>query len=78
MSPGAPGAVPADVLPVGALAGHARLTPGPVLAGWLSGSSSADLDDAALVSSVTGWRKFTSWAQAQELAAVAELADAVA
>ena len=73
MSPGAPGAVPADVLPVGALAGHARLTPGPVLAGWLSGSSSADLDDAALVSSVTGWRKVTSWAQAQELAAVAEL-----
>ena len=27
----------------------------------------------ALVSSITGWRKVTSWAQAQELAAVAEL-----
>ena len=70
---GRSGAVPADVLPIGGLAGHARLMPGPALAGWLSGSSSADLDDAALVSSVTGWRKVTSWAQAQELAAVAEL-----
>ncbi|HEX9359466.1 MAG TPA: DUF222 domain-containing protein, partial [Streptosporangiaceae bacterium] len=73
VSPGAPGAVPADVLPVEGLAGHARLMPGPALAGWLSGASAADLDDAALVSSVTGWRKVTSWAQGQELAAVAEL-----
>jgi hypothetical protein len=55
------------------LAGHARLTPGPALAGWLSGASAAALDDAALVNSVTGWRKVTSWAQAQELAAIAEL-----
>ena len=71
--PATPGAVPADVLPVEGLAGHARLVPGPALAGWLSGASPADLDDAALVSSVSGWRKVTSWAQAQELAAVAEL-----
>jgi hypothetical protein len=60
-------------LPVGSLAGHARLTPGPALAGWLSGLPPAELDDAALVSSVTGWRKVTSWAQAHELAAIAEL-----
>ena len=44
-----------------------------MLAGWLSGASPAELDDVALVSSITGWRKVTSWAQAQELAAVAEL-----
>ena len=67
------GASPNGALPVEALAGHARLTPGPVLAGWLSGASPAELDDVALVSSITGWRKVTSWAQAQELAAVAEL-----
>jgi len=67
------GASPGGALPVEALAGHARLTPGPVLAGWLSGASPAELDDVALVSGITGWRKVTSWAQAQELAAVAEL-----
>jgi hypothetical protein len=44
-----------------------------VLAGWLGGAAPAELDDVALVSSITGWRKVTSWAQAQELAAVAEL-----
>ena len=67
------GALPGGALPVEALAGHARLTPGPVLAGWLGGASPAEQDDVALVSSVTGWRKITSWAQAQELAGVAEL-----
>jgi len=78
MPPGTPvtdsaGAFPSSALPVEDLAGHARLTPGPALAGWLSGASPAELDDAALVNSVTGWRKVTSWAQAQELAAIAEL-----
>ena len=68
-----PGVSPGGALPVEALAGHARLAPGPVLAGSLGGASPAELDDVALVSSVTGWRKVTSWAQAQELAAVAEL-----
>jgi len=56
------------------LAGHALIEPGPALAGWLSCAPSADLDDAGLVTSVTAWRKVTSWAQAQELTAVAELA----
>ena len=56
------------------LAGHALIDPGPALAGWLSCAPSADLDDAGLVTSITAWRKVTSWAQAQELAAVAELA----
>src|SRR5262245_4994253 len=61
-------------LPVAALGGHAIMAPGPDLAGWLACSRATERDDAALVTSITAWRKVTSWAQAQELAAVAELA----
>ena len=62
------------VLSVAALGGHAIMAPGPDLAGWLACSKATARDDAALVTSITAWRKVTSWAQAQELAAVAELA----
>jgi hypothetical protein len=62
------------VLPAAAIGGHAVMAPGPDLAGWLACCPAADRDDAALVNSITAWRKVTSWAQAQELAAVAELA----
>jgi len=62
------------VLPAPALGGHAVMAPGPELAGWLACCPAPDCDDAALVNSITAWRKVTSWAQAQELAAVAELA----
>src|SRR5215470_12408107 len=62
------------VLSVAALGGHAIMGPGPDLAGWLACSQASERDDAALVTSITAWRKVTSWAQAQELAAVAELA----
>jgi len=62
------------VLPAAALGGHAIMAPGPDLAGWLACCPAAGRDDAALVNSITAWRKVTSWAQAQELAAVAELA----
>jgi hypothetical protein len=62
------------VLPAGALAGHAVMAPGPDLAGWLSCAAPGELDDAALTTSITAWRKLTSWAQAQELTAIAELA----
>jgi uncharacterized protein DUF222 len=62
------------VLPLGALAGHALMAPGPDLVGWLSCAQASELDDAALTTSITAWRKVTSWAQAHELAAVAELA----
>ena len=61
-------------MPLDDLAGHARLTPGPTLASWLSCTDAGQLDDAALANSITAWRKVTSWAQARELAAVAELA----
>src|SRR5215469_2551357 len=63
-----------QVLSAAALGGHAVMAPGPDLAGWLTCCPAADRDDAALVNSITAWRKVTSWAQAQELAAVAELA----
>ena len=62
------------VLSVAALGGHAIMAPGPELAGWLACGKATERDDAALVTSITAWRKVTSWAQAQELAAVAELA----
>ena len=62
------------MLSVAALGGHAIMAPGPDLAGWLACGKATERDDAALVTSITAWRKVTSWAQAQELAAVAELA----
>jgi Domain of unknown function (DUF222) len=62
------------VLSAAALGGHAIMAPGPDLAGWLACGNVAERDDAALVTSITAWRKVTSWAQAHELAAVAELA----
>ena len=55
------------------MAGHVRMLPGPALAAWLGQAGPGQLDEAGLVNSITGWRKLTSWAQAQELAAVAEL-----
>ncbi len=55
------------------IAGHVRMRPGPALASWLGQTQPEHLDEAGLVNSITGWRKLTSWAQAQELAAVAEL-----
>jgi Domain of unknown function (DUF222) len=61
-------------MPVPELAGQMRIPPGPALAAWLGQAQLATLDDAGLVNSLTGWRKLTSWAQAQELAAVAEIA----
>ena len=61
-------------LPVPELAGQMRIPPGPALAAWLGQAQPATLDDAGLVNSITGWRKVTSWAQAQELAAIAEVA----
>jgi len=69
-------ATEADVcppMPASEVAGHVRMLPGPALAAWLGQARPGQMDEAALVNSITGWRKLTSWAQAQELAAVAEL-----
>jgi hypothetical protein len=67
-----PAASPA--LEVAELAGQMRIPPGASLAAWLGQAEPTTLDDAGLVNSIAGWRKVTSWAQAQELAAVAEVA----
>jgi hypothetical protein len=62
-----------EPMPTPEMAGHVRMPPGPALAAWLGQAEPGQLDEAGLVNSITGWRKLTSWAQAQELAAVAEL-----
>ncbi|MCW2906461.1 MAG: endonuclease [Actinomycetia bacterium] len=62
-----------EPMPSPEMAGHVRMPPGPALAAWLGQAEPGQLDEAGLVNSITGWRKLTSWAQAQELAAVAEL-----
>jgi len=49
------------------------LPPGTGLAGLLEDQARDRLDDAALVESMAAWRRVASWAQAGELAAVAEL-----
>jgi Domain of unknown function (DUF222) len=61
-------------IPAPELAGQMRIPPGPALATWLSQAQPGTLDDAGLVNTITGWRKVASWAQAQELAAIAEVA----
>jgi hypothetical protein len=67
-------------LPAGALAGRVaeRLAPGPDLAAWLAMAPPAGLDDAGLAAVAGSWRRVASWAQAQELAAVAQIASRAA
>jgi len=50
------------------------LPTGPDLAGWLATSSPGGLEDGALAGMATAYRRLASWAQAGELAVVAELA----
>src|SRR6266496_4316682 len=51
-----------------------RLSPGPDLAAWLATAASAGLGDADLAATAGSWRRLASWATAQELAAVAQIA----
>jgi hypothetical protein len=62
-------------IPVGALAGQIAeyLPPGPDLAAWLAITPAADLRDHDLAATAGSWRRVASWAQAQELAAVAQI-----
>jgi hypothetical protein len=55
-----------------------RLSPGPDLAAWLATAPAASLADHDLVGAASSWRRIASWAQAQELAAVAQLASRAA
>ena len=67
--------VPAGEL-AGLIAGH--LPPGPDLAAWLATAPVADLKDHDLAAAAGSWRRIASWAQAQELAAVAQIASRAA
>ncbi len=62
-------------IPLAAVAGRVaeRLAPGPDLAAWLATAPPADLGDADLAAVAGSWRRVASWAQAQELAAVAQI-----
>jgi hypothetical protein len=63
-------------LSAGALAGMLaeQLPPGPDLAAWLAPVPAADLQDRDLAATAGSWRRIASWAQARELAAVAQIA----
>jgi len=62
-------------VPAGELAGliAEHLPPGPDLAAWLATAPVADLKDRDLAAAAGSWRRIASWAQAQELAAVAQI-----
>jgi hypothetical protein len=63
------------LVPLGAVAGRVAeaLPPGPDLAGWLATSSLGQLEDGALAGVAASYRRLASWAQAGELAVVAEM-----
>jgi hypothetical protein len=67
-------------IPAGALAGRiaGHLPPGPDLAAWLATAPAAGLKDRDLAAVAGSWRRIASWAQAQELAAVAQIASRAA
>jgi hypothetical protein len=64
------------VLPLAVVAGRVAesLPTGPDLAGWLATSPVAELEDGALAGMAASYRRLASWAQAGELAVIAQLA----
>lgn len=62
-------------IPMRALAGRVaeRLAPGPDLTAWLAAAPVAELDDRDLATVAGSWRRVAAWAQARELAAVAQI-----
>ena len=62
-------------IPMRALAGRVaeRLAPGPDLTAWLAAAPVAELDDRDLAAVAGSWRRVAAWAQARELAAVAQI-----
>jgi len=62
-------------VPLAAVAGRVaeRLAPGPDLAAWLATAPPAGLGDGDWPRSAGSWRRVASWAQARELAAVAQM-----
>lgn len=55
-----------------------HLAVGPGLAGWLASAPAADLKDRALPGVAASWRRLASWAQAGELAVIAQIASRAA
>jgi len=64
------------IVPLPTVAGRIAesLPTGPDLAGWLATGPVDDLEDGALTGVAASYRRLASWAQAGELAAVAQLA----
>src|SRR5262245_56913078 len=64
------------LVPLTAVAGRVAetLPAGPDLAGWLAASCPGEMEDGALAGIAASYRRLASWAQAGELAAVAQLA----
>ncbi len=62
-------------VPLAAVAGRVaeRLAPGPDLAAWLATAPVAGLEDGDLAAVAGSWRRLACWAQARELAAVAQI-----
>ncbi len=65
-----------QVVPLATVAGRVAesLPTGPDLAGWLATSPVVELEDGALAGMAASYRRLASWAQAGELAVVAQLA----
>ncbi len=64
------------VVPLTTVAGRVAesMPTGPDLAGWLATGTEGELEDGALAGVAASYRRLASWAQAGELAVVAELA----
>ena len=69
-----------EQIPAGMLAGRVaeRLAPGPDLVAWLALAPATDLRDGDLAAVAGSWRRVAAWAQARELAAVAQIASRAA
>jgi hypothetical protein len=65
-----------SVVPLSVAAGRVAeiLLPGPDLAAWLASNPAAGLEDGALAGTAAAYRRVAAWAQAGELAVVAQLA----
>jgi hypothetical protein len=66
----------ATVVPLSAAAGRVAevLPTSPDLAAWLACHSAGDLEDVALAGTAAAYRRLAAWAQAGELAAIAQMA----
>ncbi len=67
-------------IPAGMLAGRVaeQLAPGPDLVAWLALAPDTALSDGDLAAVAGSWRRVAAWAQARELAAVAQIASRAA